>query len=318
MTRSKRGQQAGSVSPASQRVSEQALANTAPPDRNQPTCPLCGARVSGRVGRWNELAVWRCEGCQHSFVAPVPDPTQLAAIYEAGYYEGSTQPTGFRNYAGLHDARIRMFGRHLDLIAKGGGAGRLLDVGCANGDFLVEARHRGWDVLGVDPSAARTEVIAAGVPLVGTTVRDAAVAERSLDVITFWDVLEHVSDPVEDLRSAKRLLKVGGLVVATVPDAGNVVANLSGRRWFGFRTTGEHLQFFSRQSLRKAMEEAGFRLISQHGVPWSCTLGFLGDRAGLYLGVPGLLMRRALERPRFKHQIVDVPLINQLALCVAD
>lgn len=289
-----------------------------PPDRTDPTCPVCGARAAGLAGRWNDLAVWRCEECDHRFVAPVPDPSQLAAIYEVGYYQGSTRPTGFQDYAGLHDARIRMFGRHLDLIVRHGGEGRLLDIGCANGDFLVQARQRGWDVLGVDPSAARAEAIAAGVPLVGTTVRDAAVPERTLDVITFWDVLEHVPDPVGDLRSARRLLKAGGLVAATVPDAGNVVAKLSGRRWFGFRTTGEHLQFFSRQSLKQAMEQAGFRVISQDGVPWSCTLGFLGDRAGIYLGVPGLLMRGVLEASWFKRQVVDVPLVNQLALCVVE
>ncbi|HEY8738177.1 MAG TPA: class I SAM-dependent methyltransferase [Candidatus Dormibacteraeota bacterium] len=289
-----------------------------PPDRTDPTCPVCGAEAADRTGSWNELAVWGCEKCDHRFVAPVPDPSQLAAIYEDGYYQGSIRPTGFQDYAGLHDARIRMFGRHLDLIASRGGPGRLLDVGCANGDFLVQARQRGWEVLGVDPSAARSEAIAAGVPLVGTTVGDAEVPVRTLDVITFWDVLEHVPDPVGDLRSARRLLKPGGLVAATVPDAGNVIAKLSGRRWFGFRTTGEHLQFFSRQSLRQTMEEAGFRVISQDGVPWSCTLGFLGDRAGLYLGLPGLLLRRVLEGSWFKHRIVDVPLVNQLALCVVD
>jgi SAM-dependent methyltransferase len=318
LTRSKRGQQAGSVNPTSVRASEQTVPYAAPPDRDQPGCTVCGEPAGGRVGGWNELTVWRCEACTHKFVAPVPDPSQLAAIYAAGYYEGSTRPTGFQDYAGLHDARIRMFNRHLDLIARAGGAGRLLDVGCANGDFLVQARQRGWEVLGVDPSAARTQAIAAGVPLVGTTLGDAEVPERTLDVITFWDVLEHVTDPVEDLRSARRLLKLGGLVAATVPDAGNVVSSLSGRRWFGYRTTGEHLQFYSRRSLRKAMEQAGFRVIAQDGVPWSCTLGFLGDRAGVYLGVPGLLMRRLLERSWLKQRIVDVPLINQLALCVAE
>jgi SAM-dependent methyltransferase len=207
-----------------------------------------------------------------------------------------------------------MFNRHLDVIEAVVGVGRILDVGCANGDFLKEARKRGWDVLGADPSVARAEVESSGIQLVGTTVRNAQVEEGTLDAITFWDVLEHVADPIADLSRACELLKPEGVIALTVPDSSNFLARVSGRRWFGYKTAGEHLQFFTPVSLRQAFDRAGLSLRVRRPTRWSCTFGFLTDRAGLYLGWPGRQMRRALSGSRLMTVIVDVPQINQFAL----
>jgi len=207
-----------------------------------------------------------------------------------------------------------MFSGHLTRIEHEVGVGRILDVGCANGDFLKMARDRGWEVFGADPSVARAEVEAKGIKLVGTTVRDAEIEEGSLDAITFWDVLEHLPDPVADLSRARTLLKPRGVLALTLPDASNLVARISGRRWFGFKTAGEHLQFFTPTSLAKAFGRAGLSIRVQRATTWSCTIGFLGDRASLYLGAPGRLAHNLLSRPRLASVVVDVPQINQFAM----
>jgi 2-polyprenyl-3-methyl-5-hydroxy-6-metoxy-1,4-benzoquinol methylase len=210
-----------------------------------------------------------------------------------------------------------MFERHLSRIEAHVGKGHILDVGCAAGDFLNAARNRGWQVLGADPSAARAQVEAAGIELVGTNVHDVDVKEGTLDAITFWDVLEHVTDPVADLTQARRLLRPGGIVALTVPDAANFTARVTGRRWFGFKTAGEHLQFFTRTSLRLALQMAGLAIRTLEPTTWSCTLGFLADRAGLYLGPPGRLLRAGVSRSRLAKVVVDMPQINQVALGIA-
>src|SRR2546423_9062956 len=150
-----------------------------------------------------------------------------------------------------------MFSRHLDRIDRLVAKGRVLDVGCATGDFLLVAAQRGWEALGVDPSPAREQAQSAGVRVVGRTIDDADVAPHSLDLITFWDVLEHLPNPVASLRRAQELLTPGGLVAATVPNAGTALARLSGRRWFGYKTAGEHLQFFTAPTLQRAFAAAG-------------------------------------------------------------
>jgi SAM-dependent methyltransferase len=279
-------------------------------------CPICG----GDSGRWaaehNGLSIARCADCGHGYIWPVPDPEFLEGIYSRDdYYEGSRGSVGFSDYRSEEPARRRMFERHLDrLAALGAMSGRVLDVGCATGDFLKVARVRGWEVLGVDPSSARRDVEEAGIELVGTTVHDARVQPESLDLVTFWDVLEHVADPVGDLAAAARLLRPGGMLALSVPDSDNLVARISGRRWFGYKTAGEHLQFFTPDSLGRAFARAGLRLAVRRPAGWSCTLSFLSDRAGLYLGAPGRVARWICDRPRLSGIVLDVPQINQLAI----
>ncbi len=274
-------------------------------------CPICRASRRQTVVTQNGLAVARCLNCGQRFVWPVPSDSVLAAIYDRGYYRGGHGSVGFSDYAALLPARRRMFTRHLDRIERLVRPGRVLDVGCATGDFLVVARERGWDPVGVDPSPAREQALAAGVRIVGRTIDDADVAPHSLDVITFWDVLEHLPDPVASLRRARQLLAPGGLVAATVPNAGSAVARLSGRRWFGYKTAGEHLQFFSAATVSRCFEMAGFRVELRRPVAWSCTIGFLIDRAALYLGGPGRIADRALAGRRLTGLVIDVPQVNQ-------
>jgi hypothetical protein len=87
-----------------------------------------------------------------------------------------------------------------------------------------------------------------------------------------------------------------------------------GRHWFGYKTAGEHLQFFTKSSLRQAFVNAGLTLRVQRSTTWSCTLGFLADRAGLYLGRPGVVLRTLLSSPGLASRVVDLPQINQFGL----
>ena len=281
-------------------------------------CPVCASTQARWAAEHRELRIARCKECGHGYVWPVPNADFLDAIYRnLAYYQGSEGTIGFRDYASLEPARKRMFTRHLMKIEAEVGTGRILDVGCATGDFLKVARGRGWQVLGADPSVARAQVEADGIVLVGTTVHDAEVEPGSLDAVTFWDVLEHVTDPVADLTRACALLRPGGVLALTVPDSANLVARASGRRWFGYKTAGEHLQFFTAASLSMALRNAGLSVRSRRSTTWACTVGFLADRAGLYLGPPGRLLRGGLSRLRLTALVVDVPQINQFALGIA-
>ena len=274
-------------------------------------CPVCESEQRVRVVEHNGLQVVRCCTCGQQFVWPVPSDSELAAIYDQTYYHSSGRSVGFSDYDGLAGARERMFSRHLRRLERYTRAGRVLDVGCATGDFLKVAQRRGWETMGVDPSPAREQAVAAGVRVVGRTVDDAAVDPHSIDLITFWDVLEHLPNPVQALRRAAALIAPAGVVAATVPNAGSAVAKISGRRWFGFKTAGEHLQFFTSSTIRRAFQSAGFEVVEHHPVAWSCSVGFLLDRAALYLGPPGRLANKTLARSRLTRLTVDVPQVNQ-------
>jgi SAM-dependent methyltransferase len=277
-------------------------------------CPVCRDTRRHAVVTQNGLGVARCINCGQRYVWPVPSDTVLAAIYDRNYYRGGHGSVGFSDYAALTPARRRMFNRHLDRIERLLRPGHVLDVGCATGDFLLLAAERGWEAFGVDPSPARQQALAAGVRMVGRTIDDADVAPHSIDLITFWDVLEHLPDPVASLRRARELLAPGGLVAATVPNAGSAVARVSGARWFGYKTAGEHLQFFSAATVSRCFTAAGFQVAVRRPVAWSCTVGFLIDRAALYLGGPGRIAHRALRGRRLTRLVLDVPQVNQFVV----
>lgn len=241
----------------------------------------------------------------------------MDGIYGDAYYQGAERGIGFQDYAALRPARERMFARHLDRIEARMTRGQVLDVGCASGDFLQVARDRGWQVLGVDPSPAARQLASHGIPLVGRSLDDAQVEPHSVDLITFWDVLEHLRHPLDALRRAHTLLRAGGRIAVTVPDSGNLVARLSGRRWFGYKTAGEHLQFYTFASLTQALQSAGFQVEERMPVAWSCTLGFVADRAGLYLGPVGRSLKRLVTRTGLTRMIVDVPQVNQFGMAIA-
>ena len=278
-------------------------------------CPICECVGGRRVAEHRGLTISKCDECGHGYVWPVPPAEFIDAIYRNDlYYGGSVDSIGFHDYASLEAARRRMYTRHLSRIEAQVTRGHILDVGCATGDFLKVARSRGWHVYGVDPSAARGLVEAAGIALVGTTVHDAQVKEGQLDAITFWDVLEHLPNPVADLARARQLLRPGGVLALTVPDAANFVARLSGRRWFGYKTAGEHLQFFTQASLRRALERAQFNVRTCGPTTWSCTLGFIADRSRIYLGPAGSLVSGLLSTSSLASVVVDVHQVNQFAL----
>jgi len=279
-------------------------------------CPICGSWKGVRITEHNRLTIVRCLTCGHGHVWPPPSPAELDRLYSDAYYQSDHAHAGFADYAALAPARARMYGRHLDRIESRVVRGRILDVGCAMGDFLMVARARGWDTLGVDPSPARQQAQAQGLRLVGRTILDAEVAPGTLEAVTFWDVVEHLPDPVPALRRARELLKPGGVVAITVPEADNLTVWLSGSRWFGYKKAGEHLQFFARASLQRTFEAAGLTLAIRRPVPWSCTAGYLVDRGAFYLGFPGRVLQRVVLRTGLGAMLIDVPLINQFALAV--
>ena len=157
------------------------------------------------------------------------------------------------------------------LIAQAVGHGkRVLDVGCAAGNFAEVLAERGCTVTGIelDPEAARQaeghceRVIVGDVEYPDTANE---LDEGSFDVVVFGDVLEHLKDPLTALKRLKPSLKPEGYTVASIPNVahGSVrLALLQGR--FRYRSLGlldeTHLRFFTRESVEQLFEDGGFMI----------------------------------------------------------
>jgi 2-polyprenyl-3-methyl-5-hydroxy-6-metoxy-1,4-benzoquinol methylase len=139
-----------------------------------------------------------------------------------------------------------------------GRRGRLLDVGCGPGGFLIAARGLGWDVAGIEPApAAAAAAVELGIPVFTGTLDDQDAPAGPFDAITAFEVLEHVGDPVRVLRGMARALGPDGRIVMSMPNLGD--ANLLAQ------SNPEdvppiHLSFFNRSSLSAAASRAGLRV----------------------------------------------------------
>lgn len=137
--------------------------------------------------------------------------------------------------------------------------GRLLDVGCGSGDWLVRMRQLGWAVEGLDFDPAAVDVARAR----NLTVRLGALEQQdyppeTFDAVTLHHVIEHVPDPVATLQACHRILRPGGRLVVATPNARSLSHRVFRSDWRGLEPP-RHLHVFTPESLRRALEQAGFR-----------------------------------------------------------
>jgi len=160
-------------------------------------CNHCGHEVTHGVRNISRLV--RCVNCGLIFVNPRPPFDDLARQYEGSYFN-CPEPTfgGYEDYEADREDILRTFRGRMKLIRPllGTATPRVLDVGCATGIFLEVAREVGWQAEGLDISNYALECAKAkGFEVHGGTLAGAGLPEHRYDVITMWDLIEHVPDP---------------------------------------------------------------------------------------------------------------------------
>jgi len=219
-------------------------------------CNLCGAGDPSLLFLKNGFSMVQCRHCDLVYVGEEPAAIDFAALYDEAYYTGGSEQV-FANYIGEEQSRRAWARRKLWGIRLRHAHGRLLDVGCAAGFFLIEAQ-RHYEVQGVEfsefsSSFAREKM---GLNVFTGTLQQAALPANHFDIITLWDVIEHVPDPLALLGEAARLLKPGGELLLTTGDIASRHARERGNEWPLFEPPW-HLYYFSRQTMRAMAERAG-------------------------------------------------------------
>lgn len=166
---------------------------------------------------------------------------------------------GYQDYISHKNSKIKDFGKKLSKIESYGKKGRILDVGCATGFFLYVAKERKWKTFGVELSKyssnyARDEF---GLNVFTGELIDEKLPGGHFDVITMWDVIEHIQDPLSNLKEANRILKDNGLIVISTADVNSLNAVLSKEKWSLFAPP-MHLYYFSKKTLKQMLEKTGF------------------------------------------------------------
>ncbi len=249
-------------------------------------CNLCEAdNFTPRctVGRFR---VVRCDGCGLFYTNPRRSIEETTELYSEQYFSSDDPSSlGYEDYSAHAVGLRRVSLDNLDIIESYVRPPSLiLDVGCAFGYFLEAASSRGWRTLGVEISAYAAEAArnrAGGIVHTGA-LESAALEASTVDVVVMWDALEHTLDPSATLREARRILRPGGYLFMTLPNAGSAPARVMGSHWYGFKSASEHNYFFSPDTIGRMLEKTGFSLAEIRRGEWPCSAKFLASKIAPY------------------------------------
>lgn len=191
--------------------------------------------------------------------------------YESGVYS---------EYAKSRDLKIATARPRLARIKGLAQGRRLLDVGCATGFFLEAAAAEGFDVQGVEFSNV-------AISLARADIRDRIACgdingllekgHSKFDVVTAFDVIEHVQDPVKFLQEIREIMERDGVIALSTPDTGHFLRYLMGSRWPMLQPL-QHTVLFSRRGIVALLERCGFRDIRVEAARKVLTIAYLADQ----------------------------------------
>lgn len=201
--------------------------------------------------------VVRCVKCKLVYLNPRLKPELIVGSYAEGEDTDFVKQDNFRIQTFM--SALRRLSRDHGLVLSR--KTRVLDVGCAGGAFLRAARDIGVSAIGIEPSRWLSEYARSThqLDVRSGTLSDHSFSDASFDLVTLWDVIEHVPDPKVELREIRRILKPKGLLVVNYPDFGSLVAKILGRKWPFLLSV--HLVYYTRRTLRLQLSKAGFKVV---------------------------------------------------------
>ena len=199
-----------------------------------------------------QLSVWCCEACDICFLNPFPAP-ELGARYFAESYKAENKSLYYDDEFKARVSRVR-----LDILRKRHPSARtLLDVGCGKGQFVAVARQDGWEAWGVELDAGAVATAQSrGLHTVLQGSVDHASLPEAFDVITLWDVIEHLQNPASLLGDIYKRLAPGGLIAVRTANIRSALFARNPKKWWAFGV--DHRFYFSPRSLTQTLNTAGY------------------------------------------------------------
>ena len=250
-------------------------------------------------GYGSHFRIVQCRQCGLAYASPRYDRAKLLERYRS-----VKDPL----YLEESEGRRLTFRNHLAALERwtGSGAGRpLLDVGAYTGVFVDVARQAGWQAEGLEPSSwAVDHARACGLPMIEGTLESAHLPNAAYAVLTMWDVIEHLGDPLHELREAWQVLRPGGYLAVHTMDRGSLFARVMGRRWPWLMEM--HLYYFSTHTLRAILKEAGFEVLAVQPQGRYLRLGYLATRVKPYSRLAAAALDRVAKVLRLRELAVPV------------
>ncbi len=229
-----------------------------------PICDICGNKSDFLLNK-EAYALYLCPKCRMVFVCPQPAASFLKEdvySFESGYQANKEKDLS-RIAEDSKTARI------LSSFEEYGAKGKLLDVGCSNGEFMYLAKKKGFEPYGVELNRRTADIgVSNGLRVFNGLLEEAGYAPQFFDSIYLGDIIEHVPSPQAFIDQCKKVLKTGGLITISTPNLDCLWAKTTFLfySWFGIPwssvTPPHHLFQFSYNNLTELMEKKGFKSVS--------------------------------------------------------
>ncbi len=240
------------------------------------------------------FAYLRCRCCGALYAAETLAPAEWSCYYPATYaaYVGESPRSGLRALA--RDVGLRKRCRAVEQLASGE---KLLDVGCGAGTFVKAMQARGWQAQGLEQDAGAAQAARArGLDVYTGRAPGHPFAPASFDVITLWDVIEHLEQPREALREIGSWLTPGGWLVLRTPDAASLQARFFGFLWAGYDAP-RHRVIYTLRALEDLLRESGLEPRLLRGLSGRYPLAVLSLQNGAQAGRWPPWLARAAGHP---------------------
>lgn len=213
----------------------------------------------------------KCLNCTHVFCSPLPKDI-------------------YKNYEDVVDEKYLQYTKSisesarviLPMIQKYVPKGKILDIGCATGEFLSTARDFGYEVEGLELSRWSSSIAKSKNIKVhrGLLKSLAAKNSRKYDVITLFGVIEHFENPRIEIEYISKLLKPGGLLVIWTGNVNSISSRILKHNWWYWQ--GQHIQYFSSKSLTLLGNLCGLKHVTTKIYPFVGTYGLVENSLSRY------------------------------------
>lgn len=210
-------------------------------------CIICYSTNLKYLPTYKKAFLCKCQACSFVFSKQIPSDEQLQTYYKGYGRNGYLSPITIKRYNELLD-QFEPFRK----------TNKLLDVGCGTGFFLEQAKSRGWEVYGTELSEDAIKICAEkGFHIKKGLVNPTNYEPAMFDVITSFEVIEHINNPRIELKSFNTLLRKGGLVYLTTPNF-NSLLRYRLKAAYNVITYPEHLSYYTPKTLNSVFKQSGF------------------------------------------------------------
>ncbi len=213
-------------------------------------CLICSSKLIIELDRFSSSYLCKCKSCNFVFSQKIPSEKELIDHYK-GY--------GRNDY--LSPITIKRYNEILDIFENYKITGNILDVGCGIGYFLEEAKKRGWNVYGTEYTNQAVNICEnKGIKMYKGKLEPENFTSNSFDIITSFEVIEHINNPSEEIQNYYKLLRKGGLFYCTTPNFNSISRRILKEKWNTI-CYPEHLSYYTSKTLSNLLKLNDFSTI---------------------------------------------------------